>query len=147
MKNRYLAGILIGISVVVLSAVILILLSSSPVNTKPQHYTYNIVNVYPHNETAFTQGLIFEDGVLYESTGLNGHSTLRRVELETGKTLQIYALPNQLFGEGITIFDDRIIQLTWQSNRGFVYDKHSFNLLQEFSYSTEGWGITHDCSS
>jgi len=107
-------------------------------------YTYNIINIYPHDEDAFTQGLVFENGVLYESTGLYSHSTLRCVELETGKILQLHTLPNQFFGEGITIFDDKIIQLTWRSNRGFVYDKRSFDLLQEFAYPTEGWGITHD---
>jgi glutamine cyclotransferase len=107
-------------------------------------YTYNIVNTYPHDPDAFTQGLVFEDGILYEGTGRFGHSTLRRVELETGAILQIRDLADQFFGEGITIYGDRIIQLTWQSNVGFVYDKDSFELLQQFNYSTEGWGITHD---
>ena len=107
-------------------------------------YTYNIVNTYPHDRSAFTQGLVFEDGFLYEGTGLYGQSTLRRVELETGDILQIRGLPDQFFGEGITIYGDKIIQLTWQSNVGFVYDKNSFELLQQFNYSTEGWGITHD---
>ncbi len=116
-------------------------------NPYPLNYSYDITNVYPHDENAFTQGLVFEDGVLYESTGLYGQSTLRRVELDTGMVIQLYALPDQFFGEGITVFDDKIIQLTWRSNRGFVYDKHSFDLLQEFSYPTEGWGITHDGSS
>jgi glutamine cyclotransferase len=107
-------------------------------------YSYNIVNTYPHDPDAFTQGLVFEDGVLYEGTGLLGHSTLRRVELETGAILQIRELPDQFFGEGITIYGNEVIQLTWRSNVGFVYDKNSFELLQEFNYSTEGWGITHD---
>ncbi len=107
-------------------------------------YTYNIINIYPHDRGAFTQGLVFEDGVLYEGTGRFGNSTLRRVELETGDILQIRELSAQFFGEGITIYGDKIIQLTWQSNIGFVYDKNSFELLQEFNYSTEGWGITHD---
>ena len=107
-------------------------------------YTYNIVHTYPHDRNAFTQGLVFEDGVLYEGTGLLGHSTLRRVELETGEILQVHELPAQFFGEGITIYGNKMIQLTWQSNIGFVYDKNSFELLQEFNYSTEGWGITHD---
>jgi glutamine cyclotransferase len=107
-------------------------------------YTYNIVNTYPHDRNAFTQGLVFENGVLYEGTGLFGHSSLRRVELETGDILQIRELPAQFFGEGITIYENKIIQLTWQSNIGFVYDKNSFEPLQEFNYSTEGWGITHD---
>jgi glutamine cyclotransferase len=127
-----------------LGATILIWQNDSPANTAPVLYTYDIINVYPHDEDAFTQGLIFEDGVLYESTGLYGHSTLRCVELETGEILRLYALSSQFFGEGITIADDRIIQLTWRSNRGFVYDKRSFDLLQEFSYPTEGWGITYD---
>ncbi len=107
-------------------------------------YSYNIVNTYPHDPDAFTQGLVLDDGVLYEGTGLHGQSSLRRVELETGDILQIRELSDQFFGEGIAIYGDRIIQLTWQSNIGFVYDKDSFELLQEFTYSTEGWGITHD---
>jgi len=107
-------------------------------------YTYNIVNTYPHDRNAFTEGLVFEDDVLYEGTGRFGHSTLRRVELETGDILQIRELSDQFFGEGITIYENKVIQLTWRSNIGFVYDKNSFELLQEFNYSTEGWGITHD---
>ena len=146
MKSQHLAGILIGTAVIVFSAVALVLVSNSPVYSEPLHYTYNVVNVYPHDETAFTQGLIFEDCIMYESTGLYGQSTLRRVELETGNVTQLYSLPDSFFGEGITIFDDKIIQLTWQSEKGFVYDKNSFELLQEFTYPTEGWGITHDGS-
>jgi glutamine cyclotransferase len=107
-------------------------------------YTYNIVNIYPHDRNAFTQGLVFADGFLYEGTGRFGNSTLRRVELETGDILQIHELSAQFFGEGITIYENKIIQLTWRSNIGFVYDKSSFALLQEFNYSTEGWGITDD---
>jgi glutamine cyclotransferase len=107
-------------------------------------YSYSIVNAYPHDPDAFTQGLIFDDGVLYEGTGLYGQSSLRRVELDTGEVLQIRELSDQFFGEGMTIYGDRILQLTWQSHVGFVYDKDSFELLREFSYSTEGWGITHD---
>jgi glutaminyl-peptide cyclotransferase len=107
-------------------------------------YTYYVVNTYPHDRHAFTQGLVLEDGVLYEGTGLLGRSTLRRVDLETGAVLEIRELPPQFFGEGITIYGDRVIQLTWQSNVGFVYDRDTFEVLQEFTYSTEGWGITHD---
>ena len=107
-------------------------------------YTYKVVNTYPHDRNAYTQGLVFENGVLYEGTGLRGGSTLRRVDLETGNILQIHELPAQLFGEGVTIYGNKVIQLTWQSNVGFVYNKYSFELLQEFNYSTEGWGITHD---
>jgi glutamine cyclotransferase len=102
------------------------------------------VNVYPHDPDAFTQGLVFEDGVLYESTGLRGHSTLRRVTLETGAVLDRRPLPDEFFGEGITIYGDEIIQLTWQSNVGIVYDKHTLEPIKAFGYPTEGWGITHD---
>jgi glutamine cyclotransferase len=149
MKKLQLLSLLIASSVLVVGAVLLVLPTAEPVepaNSEPVTYSYRIVNVYPHDETAFTQGLLMDNGVLYESTGVRGDSSLRCVELETGEILQFYALPNQYFGEGITIFDDEIIQLTWQSNKGFVYDKESFELLQEFSYSTEGWGITHNGS-
>jgi len=107
-------------------------------------YTYKVVNTYPHDQSAFTEGLVFEDGVLYEGTGLHGYSTLRRVKLETGEILQICELPPQLFGEGVTICGNKIIQLTWQSHIGFVYDKYSFKLLKKFNYPDEGWGITYD---
>ena len=107
-------------------------------------YTYRVVNSYPHDRNAFTEGLVIENGVLYEGTGLRGRSTLRKVTLETGDILQTRELPAQFFGEGVTVYGDRVIQLTWQSNVGLVYDKNSFELLQEFNYETEGWGITHD---
>jgi glutamine cyclotransferase len=120
--------------------------SESPVpgNSDAIIYTYNIVNTYPHDRTAFTQGLVFEDDVLFDGTGQYGHSTLRRVELETGDILQIRELSDEFFGEGITIYEDEVIQITWKSNVGFVYGKNSFELLQQFNYPTEGWGITHD---
>ncbi len=107
-------------------------------------YTYQVLNTYPHDPDAFTQGLIFVDGWLYEGTGLRGRSTLRKVELESGQVLQLHQLPAQFFGEGVTILGNKIFQLTWRSNVGFVYDKNSFELLQEFYYPTEGWGLTHD---
>ncbi|MCA9933229.1 MAG: glutaminyl-peptide cyclotransferase, partial [Anaerolineales bacterium] len=111
-------------------------------------YTYRVINSYPHDPTAFTQGLVWDDGTVYEGTGLSrnygGISTLRRVDLESGDVLQSINLPDQYFGEGIVVWDERIIQLTWQSHVGFIYDKTSFELLEEFSYPTEGWGITHD---
>ena len=117
--------------------------SSTRVHIVPT-YTYRIVNTYPHDRDAFTQGLVFNGGALYEATGLYGHSTLRKTRLETGDVLQISKLPAQFFGEGITIWRDRIIQLTWRSGIGLVYDKNSFELLEQFTYSTEGWGITHN---
>ncbi|MBN1993825.1 MAG: glutaminyl-peptide cyclotransferase [Anaerolineae bacterium] len=107
-------------------------------------YTYKIINTYPHDPDAFTQGLVYVDGFLYEGTGRYGQSTLRKVELETGAVLQRIAVPAELFGEGIVIFDGQIIQLTWQSWMGFVYDQEDFTLLKTFFYPTEGWGITHD---
>ncbi len=112
--------------------------SSTPV------FTYKIINTYPHDSQAFIQGLVFEDGLLYEGTGLSGQSTLRIIKLETGDILKIHELPQEFFGEGITAYKDKIIQLTWRSNTGFVYDKNSFNLLRTFHYPTEGWGLTHD---
>src|SRR5262245_8294409 len=110
-------------------------------------YTYEVIKAYPHDATAFTQGLVFNQGVLYESTGLNGSSSLRRVELETGKVLKKIEVPAQFFAEGLALFNGRLYQLTWQTQRGFVYDLDSFNKLREFSYTGEGWGLTRDAHS
>jgi glutamine cyclotransferase len=110
----------------------------------PQGYGYKIVNIYPHDPSAFTQGLIYENGFLYEGTGLYGRSTLRKVELTTGKVLKLLPLSQDYFGEGLTSWKGALIQLTWKENKGFVYEKESFRVLREFSYPTEGWGITHD---
>ncbi|MDR4506767.1 MAG: glutaminyl-peptide cyclotransferase [Candidatus Brocadiaceae bacterium] len=107
-------------------------------------YTYKIVNSYPHDSMAFTQGLAFEDNVLYESTGIYGQSKLLGKQLETGDILQKVDLSPELFGEGITLYRNKIFQLTWKSHIGLVYDKESFELLRKFYYPTEGWGITHD---
>lgn len=109
-------------------------------------YTYRVVNAYPHDRGASTQGLVFEDGFLYEGTGLRGQSTLRKADLKTGEILRVHELAERFFGEGIAIYENKIVQLTWESNTGFVYEKDSFELLQEFSYATEGWGITYDGS-
>ena len=116
-------------------------------NLPPQApvYGYTVVRTYPHDRQAFTQGLAFDDqGALYESTGQRGQSSLRRVELSSGAVLQRHDLPASLFGEGITVFGDCIIQLTWQAGRAFVYDRDTFSVLREFTYRTEGWGLTHD---
>ena len=144
--NRFFKILVIGL--LVLTGVYFIyhysnLKSSTNSNAIPV-YSYKVANTYPHDQSAFTEGLVFEDGVLYEGTGLRGYSNLRRVKLETGEILQICELPPQFFGEGVTIYGNKIIQLTWQSHIGFVYDKYSFKLLQEFNYPDEGWGITHD---
>ncbi len=115
--------------------------------TKLPVYTYSTVATYPHDPEAFTQGLAFSGGYLYEGTGITGRSSLRQVELETGRVVKGLHLPTDLYGEGITILGDRVFQLTWQSHRGFVYDLESFALLEEFSYAGEGWGITHNGSA
>ena len=107
-------------------------------------YTYDIINSYPHDQNAFTQGLVYNDGYIYESTGLHGLSSLRKLDLQSGKIIQIASLPYRFFGEGITIFHDKIVQLTWKSRVGIVYDKKSFDVIHNFSYITEGWGITFD---
>jgi glutamine cyclotransferase len=107
-------------------------------------YRYKIVNTYPHDPQAFTQGLEFHDGYLYEGTGLKGKSSLRRVELRTGRILQIHRLPSEYFGEGITILGDKIYQLTWQNGVCFVYDRRTFRQITQFRYDGEGWGLTND---
>jgi glutamine cyclotransferase len=108
---------------------------------------YRIVNTYPHDPRAFTQGLAVLDDVLYEGTGLRGQSSLRKVDLKTGNILLVRQLKAWFFGEGITIYGNRIIQLTWRAKVGFVYDRQTFQLLDKFNYPTEGWGITHDGNS
>jgi glutaminyl-peptide cyclotransferase len=105
---------------------------------------YEIVHTYPHDRGAFTQGLLYLDGALYESTGLNGRSSLRKVELETGKVLQKIDVAPQFFAEGLAALDGKLYQLTWQDKRAFVYDLKTFNLDTEFSYPYEGWGLTTD---
>lgn len=106
--------------------------------------SYKIVKTYPHDSAAFTQGLIFENGWLYESTGLLGQSSLRKVDLKTGKPALRHELPLMLFGEGLTLFSDTLIQLTWRNGIGFVYDKKKFKVMRMFNYPIEGWGITND---
>lgn len=110
--------------------------------TGPVQYTYHVDAQFPHDAGAFTQGLVIDNGVLYEGTGLYGQSTLRRVDLSTGQVLQTHALPFLQFGEGITVIDDRIVQLTWRAKIGYVYNKFTFDQLRTFTYEGEGWGIT-----
>jgi len=107
-------------------------------------YTYRILHIYPHDRTAFTQGLIYHKGVFYESTGLWGRSSLRKVKIETGQILQNTPLPDKYFGEGITRWQQEIIQLTWRDGTGWVYDLATLQLLKTFDYEIEGWGITQD---
>ncbi len=122
--------------------------SSSPTPTpssnQPKTYTFTVVNTYPHNTSAFTEGLAFADSVLYESTGLNGASSINQVDLITGTILKRVNLAEQYFGEGIAIVNDSVIQLTWQSGIGFIYDKNTLTLKGNFSFVGEGWGLTYD---
>lgn len=120
--------------------------SQSPENTAqfPARYGYRVVASYPHDPDAFTQGLVYVDDALYEGTGRNGQSSLRRTDLESGAVEQIISLDEQYFGEGITVLGDKIYQLTWQSQTGFIYDQENFTQIGEFTYATEGWGLTHD---
>jgi glutamine cyclotransferase len=109
------------------------------------YYTYKIVKAYPHDPSAYTQGLIFSDNYLFEGTGQYGQSTLRKVKLSSGEIMQVYNLPNEVFGEGIATFNDKIIQITWQEQVAFIFDKTSFRLLNKLYYPMkEGWGITFD---
>ena len=117
-----------------------------PVGSRTAVSGYAVTHVYPHDARAFTQGIEFRDGVLYEGTGLNGQSTLRKVELATGKVLQQIAVPPEYFGEGITTWGETILQLTWQSQLGFVYDRSTFKQLRTFKYTGEGWGLTHNAT-
>jgi glutamine cyclotransferase len=102
------------------------------------------VRIYPHDPAAFTQGLVYLDGALYEGTGLEGRSSIRKVQLATGKVLQNRALSAEFFGEGITNWRGRLLQLTWRSQVGFVYDLTTFRPLARFEYKGEGWGLTND---
>jgi glutaminyl-peptide cyclotransferase len=112
--------------------------------TEIPRYSYRVVNTYPHDPQAFTQGLIFKDGFLYESTGLKGQSSIRKVELESGKVLMQTQLPADVFGEGITVWQDKVIGLTWTEGVGLVLDLKTFKLWRRFSYPGEGWGLTHN---
>jgi glutaminyl-peptide cyclotransferase len=117
--------------------------AQGPTATLPT-YGYTIVHTYPHDHEAFTQGLEYVDGVLYESTGLQGRSTIRKTTLATGAVAQKRSIDVQHFGEGITIFKSELFQLTWQSGVAFVYDRSTFAPKRTFKYAGEGWGLTHD---
>jgi len=106
--------------------------------------TFRVVKAYPHDQAAYTQGLIYRDGFLFESTGLNGRSSLRRVRLETGEVLQQHRVDRAYFAEGLAEWNGQLVQLTWQSNIAFVYDLASFAPRRTLAYSGEGWGLTRD---
>jgi glutaminyl-peptide cyclotransferase len=119
-------------------------MSASALARPPEKIAYTIVNTYPHDRDAFTQGLVYRDGHLYESTGLNGRSSLREVELATGKVLRKHDVEPQYFAEGLADVGQHLVQLTWQSQVGFVYDRKTFKLERTFKYHGEGWGLVHD---
>lgn len=109
-----------------------------------QHYTFTVVQAYPHDPSAFTEGLVWDHGSVYESTGKLGWSSLRRVDLRSGKVLQLRECNPAIFGEGIAVLGDRIYQLTWKNHLAFVYDKLDFSLLKTVTYARQGWGLTTD---
>ncbi len=110
----------------------------------PEEIPYEIVDEFPHDPRAFTQGLVYLDGRMFESTGLRGRSTLREIEVGTGKVLKKLRLDAEYFGEGLTYFDEKLYQLTWESKVGFIYDAETLEPIGEFDYKTEGWGLTTD---
>ena len=118
-----------------------------PADNKPaqaQKISYDVVASYPHDPKAFLQGLVWHDGGFYESTGQYGESSLRRVEFPSGKVIKQVKLDPELFGEGLAMVDNHLIQLTWTTKRGFVYDRDTFQKIREFTYQTEGWGLAYD---
>lgn len=126
-------------------AVLLAATASAPaLADKPRQYGYTVVNAYPHDTAAFTEGLFWRDGFLYESTGLEGRSSIRKVTLETGLPEQERLVDSRYFGEGIVDWKDRLIELTWKAEVGFIYDLATFEAVGEFSYPGEGWALTRD---
>src|SRR5262249_29058019 len=117
--------------------------NKTPENAPVVRYGYQIVNMFPHDNNAFTQGLIFVDGKLYEGTGQEGASSLREVDLQTGKVLKKVDVPEPYFGEGITLQNNKIYQLTWQHQVGFIYNAETFEQIGKFKYDGEGWGLTN----
>lgn len=107
-------------------------------------YDFKVVRSYPHDTQAFTEGLLYRDGFLYESTGLNGKSSIRKVDLASGKVLQSKDIPPQYFGEGLTVWGDTLVGLTWQTQTGFVFDLKTFELKSQFAYPGEGWGLAQN---
>ncbi|MYM42069.1 glutaminyl-peptide cyclotransferase [Duganella qianjiadongensis] len=107
-------------------------------------YDFKVVRSYPHDPQAFTEGLLYRDGFLYESTGLNGKSSIRKVNLETGAVLQSKDIPPQYFGEGLTVWGNTLVGLTWQTQTGFVFDLATFEMRSQFVYPGEGWGLTQN---
>ncbi len=122
----------------------LLCLVSCRLESEPKALSYQVLVEYPHDPGAWVQGLVFADGKLYQSTGLRGRSTLREIDLESGAIVRKVNLSDQLFGEGLTELDGRLYQLTWQAGVGLIYDMTTFEVLEQFQYHGEGWGLTHD---
>ena len=120
---------------------------TAPANGPVPKYGYQIVNIYPHDSNAFTQGLILMDGKLLESTGEEGRSSLRRVELDSGKILKKVDVPSPYFAEGLALLNGKLYQLTWQHQVGFIYDAQTFDRVGQFNYDGEGWGLATDGQS
>jgi glutamine cyclotransferase len=143
-------GFFMGVLLAAMLAGVFACSNSSPVGQAADAvpvYKYQVVNSWQHDAEAYTQGLVFHDGSLFESTGLRGASSLRRVELKTGKVKKKLDVARPFFAEGMTIFHDKIFQLTWQDKKGFIYDLKKFRQDGEFTYDGEGWGLTHDNQS
>ena len=133
---------------ITLSAIVLACAPATVAQRRPAPVqSYKVIATFPHDTSAFTQGLVFADGQIYESTGLNGESSLRRVDIATGKTLQRIDVPKEYFAEGLALVGDELLQLTWQHKLGFIYDRKTFKQKRTFSYTTEGWGIAYDGAS
>lgn len=132
---------------IILAAAAILLFGCGPApQAAAREYGYKVVHAYPHDPEAFTEGLFYRDGFLYESTGLEGHSSVRKVRPETGEIVQKYELPPEYFGEGIVSWKSDLVQLTYKSEVGFVYDLASFGVKRKFEYTGEGWALTHDGS-
>ena len=116
-------------------------------NSSPEILSYQVINSYPHDSGAFTEGLVIYNGELYETTGLNGKSSIRQVDLVTGRVERMRRLGDEYFGEGLAIIDNKMVWATWKSNIGFVYDLDSFEIIDQFEYQHEGWGLAYDGSN
>jgi len=145
LRSRFLTAIVAGIGVAVVNvAPAAPQTAGGKTTTAVPVYRYKVVRSYPHDRQAFTQGLVYLNGFFYEGTGQLGQSTIRKVRVETGEVLQIRPIDARYFGEGIVIWKDSLVQLTWQHGIGFVYDRDTFQPKRTFSYTGEGWGFTHD---
>lgn len=150
MNKKYVAAALAIVLVVTLITIFAFALNKQPNGSSGKEttiaatYSYSIVNTYPHDISAYTEGLVFTNGELYESTGEYTQSSIRKVNLESGAVEQEFKLPDLYFGEGLTTIDGSLMQLTWLENVGFVYNKETFEVQRNFSYNGQGWGLTYD---